>query len=46
VLALVLWLFVFVSGPREGIVFAFAYLLLALLGYAALERSRRAARAG
>jgi amino acid transporter len=44
-LAFVLWLYIFLSGPWQGILFAFAYLVLALLGYSALKRSRRSSGA-
>lgn len=38
VAAFVLWLYVFLSGPREGIVFSFAYLAAALVAFAVFKR--------
>ncbi len=41
ILAFVLWSYVFLSGPREGILFAFAYFALALVGFAVFKRLRQ-----
>jgi membrane protein implicated in regulation of membrane protease activity len=41
VLAFVLWLYVFLSGPWQGILFAAAYLAAALVGFAVFKRLRR-----
>jgi amino acid transporter len=38
-----LWLFIFFTGPRDGIAFAFAFLLAGLVAYLAFARGRGAA---
>jgi hypothetical protein len=38
--AFVLWLYIFFSGPRQGIYFSFAYLAAAVMAFAAFERTR------
>ena len=43
VASFVLWLYIFFSGPKEGIYFSFAYLAAALAAFAAFKRARRAA---
>ena len=37
-----LWLFIFFTGPRDGIVFAFAFLLAGVMAYAIFARGRAA----
>ncbi len=37
-----LWLFIFFTGPRDGIVFAFAFLLAGVMAYAIFARGRTA----
>ena len=37
-----LWLFIFFTGPRDGIVFAFAFLLAGVMAYAVFARGRAA----
>ncbi len=37
-----LWLFIFFTGPRDGIVFAFAFLLAGVMAYAIFARGRDA----
>jgi len=36
----VLWLYIFFSGPGDGILFSFGYLVAALLAFAAFKRAR------
>jgi amino acid transporter len=43
-LALVLWLYVFLSGPWQGLLFSFAYLAAALLAFGIFKKLRRAAK--
>jgi hypothetical protein len=38
VLSGLLWLYIFVTGPWEGIVFSVAFLLAGVLAYAAFRR--------
>jgi hypothetical protein len=40
-LSLALWLYIFFTGPREGIVFSFAFLAVSVLAYAAFVRRGR-----
>jgi amino acid transporter len=42
-LAMLLWLYVFLSGPWQGIAFSFAYLAAALLAFAIFKSMRRSA---
>jgi APA family basic amino acid/polyamine antiporter len=41
ILSLVMWLYIFVTGPREGILFSFAFLALTLVAYAIFSRASR-----
>jgi amino acid transporter len=43
VVSFVLWLYIFFSGPREGILFSFAYLAAALGAFWAFKAARRRA---
>ena len=43
VLSGALWLFIFFTGPRDGIVFSFAFLLMGLVAYVIFARGRTAA---
>lgn len=40
-----LWLFIFFTGPRDGIVFAFAFLFAGVVAYLVFARGRTAAQA-
>jgi amino acid transporter len=41
--SLLLWLYLFFTGPREGIAFSFAFLAVAVASYFGFVRSNRAA---
>ena len=43
VLSGALWLYIFFTGPREGIVFSFAFLLAGVVAYVVFARGRAAA---
>jgi hypothetical protein len=43
VLSGALWLFIFFTGPRDGIVFSFAFLLAGVAAYVVFARGRAAA---
>jgi amino acid transporter len=45
ILSLVLWLFIFFTGPRDGRVFAVSYLAAGVVAYAVFTRSARVGRA-
>jgi hypothetical protein len=40
-LSLALWLYIFFTGPREGIAFSFAFLAVSVAAYAIFARARR-----
>jgi hypothetical protein len=46
ILSLLMWLYIFFTGPFEGIVFSFAFLGLTLLVYPVFLRTTRNQQAG
>jgi hypothetical protein len=40
-LSLVLWLYIFFTGPADGILFSFAFLTVSVAAYLVFVRSRR-----
>ena len=40
-LSLALWLYIFFTGPRDGIVFSFAFLAVSVVAYLVFTRQRR-----